>query len=213
MRVLIADDHILIRQALIGLLSNAWPSWIFEEAGSFQAVDDRLSATNIGLLIIDLDMPGMQGGASLLQLRQTYPAVKITVLTSNDGRASIFDCLRAGVHGYFLKADASQQLLLAVQTILAGGVYVPSLLSEIGTDLPDSPQTDPPAPATPPTTPRLTTRQQQVLRLLAEGRSTKEIARILDLGIGTVKVHLSAAYRTLGAHNRVDAVVKNIDPP
>jgi DNA-binding NarL/FixJ family response regulator len=210
MRVLIADDHMLIRQALIGLLKTAWPGWVFEQAGSFQAVKASLDASDIAFLIVDLDMPGMAAADSLRQLRRDYPKIKIAVLTGNDGKSAILDCLRAGIHGYFLKADASQQLLLAVQTILAGGVYVPALLSDIGSDRPDDAAPEPvavirPAPH------RLTTRQQQVLDLVAEGRSTKQIARVLDLGVGTVKVHLSAAYRALGAHNRVDAVVKNSD--
>ena len=208
MHVLVADDHTLIRQALISLLTESWPSWVFGQAGSLLAVRERLDVDPVALLIIDLDMPGMGGSASLRLLRRDYPTVKIAVLTSTDDKSTILDCLSAGVHGYFLKADASQQLLLAVQTILAGGVYLPASLSEIG---PDQVATAavPARPATPAIVPQLTTRQREVMALVAQGRSTKEIARILDLGIGTVKVHLSAAYRALGAQNRVDAVVKS----
>jgi DNA-binding NarL/FixJ family response regulator len=209
MHVLIADDHTLIRQALISLLMQSWPSWIFGQAGSLLAVRERLDADTVALLIIDLDMPGMDGSASLRRLRQDYPSVKIAVLTSTDDKSTILGCLGAGVHGYFLKADASQQLLLAVQTILAGGVYLPASLSEVGAEQSAAAPVPNQQPVPPATVPQLTTRQREVMVLVAQGRSTKEIARILDLGIGTVKVHLSAAYRALGAQNRVDAVVKS----
>jgi DNA-binding NarL/FixJ family response regulator len=211
-RVLIADDHTLIRQGLIGLLGDVFPAWQFREAVDLVSVERELGDADIELLVIDLGMPGMGGRASLRELRVKYPDLKVVVLTGRDDHATILECLAAGVHGYVLKADAAGQMLLAVRTILAGGIYVPSALSQIVHDAGVGHLTSTPAePARVPGSPAgLTGRQQEVLNLLAEGRSTKDIARRLALGVGTVKVHLTGVYRALGARNRTEAVAKAV---
>jgi DNA-binding NarL/FixJ family response regulator len=210
-RVIIADDHMLIRQGLIGLLGDVYPDGEFLQAGDLQDVEQELAAGPVDLLLIDLSMPGMNGAVTLRELREKHPKLLVAVLTGRDDHTTILSCLNAGVHGYILKIDALDQLLIAVRTILAGGVYVPAALSQIiyaaGVEsLVESTQASGPPPAT--SSLGLTARQQEVLDLLAEGRSTKDIARCLSLGIGTVKVHLTGIYRALGARNRTDAVVK-----
>ena len=207
-RILIADDHTLIRQALIGLLSEVFPDWEFRQAGDLHSVERELGDDDVDLLVTDLGMPGMSGRASLRELRVKYPQLRVAVLTSRDDHGTILDCLGAGVHGYILKVDAADQLLLAVRTILAGGIYLPATLSQVIHD------TQPESAALPVPLPMaespagLTGRQQEVLDLLAQGRSTKDIARRMQLGIGTVKVHLTGVYRALGARNRTEAVAK-----
>jgi two-component system nitrate/nitrite response regulator NarL len=210
--VLIADDHSLIRQGLIGLLSDVFPAWQFSEADDLATVQNELENSPPELLVIDLGMPGMSGRTTLRDLRIAHPDLKIAVLTGRDDPQTILDCLSAGVHGYILKVDASDQLLLAVKTILAGGIYVPAALSQImaTAGMERRPEAVQVAPAQPKSMPGLTGRQQEVLELLAEGRSTKDIARRLQLGIGTVKVHLTGVYRALGARNRTEAVAKAI---
>jgi DNA-binding NarL/FixJ family response regulator len=135
-----------------------------------------------------------------------FPGRSFVVLADEDDRTTILECLTAGAQGYILKSATTTQFLRAIDTILCGGVFAPASL------------TNPPfhAPAPPVQADvggsemlmHLTDRQRAVFALLAEGCATKEIARRLNLAIGTVKVHLAAIYRTLGARSRLEAVAK-----
>lgn len=193
---MIADDHALVRRGLIGLLRAHEPGWRFAEAGGLEETLARLAVELPALLVLSLHLPGMRGGLSLRALRAAHPGLRLAVLTGTDDRNTILDCLGAGAHGYMLKSADPEQLLHAVRMVLAGEIYVPPGLASLT------------GPAPPPAPPVLTARQADVLRLLAEGRSTKEIARTLNLGVGTVKVHLAGVYRALGAHSRMEAVVR-----
>jgi DNA-binding NarL/FixJ family response regulator len=168
-----------------------------------ERLDAENKGTGVGLVISDLDLPGMNGDTGIRALRRSYPALRIALLTSTDDWSTIMNCLAAGVHGYLLKSDASEQLVRAIQTIMSGGVYVPPRVS----------QHMPPAgePSDAPVASAmvgLTARQQEVLTLLLDGQSTKDIAKSLNLGIGTVKVHLGGLYRTLAVRNRTEAVAR-----
>ena len=206
MRVLIADDHALLRRGLIELLRGVYPDWDFVQASTLDEATTQLDEIEVNLLILDLKMPGMAGVSTVQMLRAKYPNLNLTVLTGSDDRSMILQCLSAGVHGYILKSAASEQLVHAVETIIAGGVYVPPLLSRVAHEDEIAPMVRDTAPITPNVP--MTGRQLEVLRLLAEGRCTKDIARVLGLGVGTVKVHLAGVYRALGAHSRMEAVVK-----
>jgi len=213
LKVLIADDHAVLRQGLRQLLADENPEYEFAEADGFDAALDTLAGSGGDLLLIDLGMPGIAGADSLRALREAHPATKVAVLTGADDRATILDCLGAGVHGYILKTSPVIEIQHAIATILAGGVYVAPALAQLdGAVAPRPPTTAPDAPQalcaeTGADTLRFTGRQLAVLRLLAEGRSTKDIARDLGLGVGTVKVHLAAIFRALNANNRTEAVV------
>jgi DNA-binding NarL/FixJ family response regulator len=212
LKVLIADDHSLLRQGLRQLLADENPDYEFAEADGFDATLTAL-ADGGDLLLIDLGMPGMVGAESLRALREAYPDTQVAVITGADDRATILQCLGAGVHGYILKSSPVEDIQRAIATILAGGVYVAPSLAQISAGpIPRTTDTESEIPQpigsdTSIDAPRFTSRQLDVLRLLAEGRSTKDIARTLELGPGTVKIHLAAIFRTLHAHNRTEAVV------
>jgi len=208
LKILIADDHALLRQGLRQLLADENPDHEFAEADGFDAALDALATHGGDLLLIDLGMPGMAGADSLRALRESHPATKVAVITGSDDRTTILECLGAGVHGYIVKSSPVEEIQRAIGTILAGGVYVAPSLTQLGGSSPGMPaDATPPPPPLPADAPRFTSRQLDVLRLLAEGRSTKDIARTLELGPGTVKIHLAAIFRALNAHNRTEAVV------
>src|SRR6266851_5935825 len=131
MKVLIADDHELLRQAMRLALSDAQLGLSFAEANGFDAAVEALAADGADLLLIDLSMPGMAGAASLRALRETHPATKIAVLTGADDRSTILECLAAGIHGYIVKSSPTEEIVNAVKTILAGSVYVTAAVAHI----------------------------------------------------------------------------------
>jgi DNA-binding NarL/FixJ family response regulator len=142
------------------------------------------------------------GVAALLRLRQEFPHQKMVVLADTDDRTAILESLGAGVNGYVLKSTTMSQLLRALETVLSGGVFAPAALAGV------APPVHGPQAETSPLLAHLTERQIEVFQLLSEGCATKTIARRLGLAVGTVKVHLAAIYRVLGAHSRIEALAK-----
>ncbi len=199
--VLIADRATLFRHGLRGLLKEHRPDWSCAEADTLEEVTAYLTAEPADLLLFDIHIGGVAG---LQRLRQEYPQQKIVVLSDCNERAAILDSLTAGANGYVLKSTSMSQLLRALEIVLHGGVFAPAAL----------------AGATPaasgnsgettvsPLLAHLTDRQVEVFQLLSEGCSTKTIARRMGLAIGTVKVHLAAIYRVLGAHSRIEALAR-----
>ena len=200
MRAIIADDHALVREGLVAFLRMAEPDWDVRQAGSLEELTELL-LEDTDLVIADLNMPGVHGSGSFASFREANPHVKLAVLTATEDRTMILECLSAGVHGYILKADATTELLTAIKTIVSGGIYVPARLSQLVSKQSAIVQRDTVEPG-------LTKRQREVMELLAKGMSTKSIARQMALGVGTVKVHLAALYRTLDVHSRMEAIVK-----
>jgi DNA-binding NarL/FixJ family response regulator len=197
MRILIAHRFALVGQALVGLLTGRRPAQDVIQATVAADLDRQLQAMQAGLLLIDLGLSGLNGADGLRRLRQQHPTVSIVVLAETEDPATILGCLAAGVHGYVLQSGSMPQLLRALEIVEGGGVFAPAALASAHRAAPS------PAPA--PST--LTERQREVLRLLSDGRPTKAIARELGVAVGTVKVHLAAIYRALGASNRVEALV------
>lgn len=195
----IADDHGMYRMGLSFTLKDRLGFDGVEEAASLDEALAKLGdAGDIALALFDLSMPGMQSAASLAAVRECYPDLPIAVVSGSENRADVLAALAAGVNGFVPKGLRDDDLVAALETILSGAIYVPSSLAQAGG------ATEPAAPAAIDLA-RLTPRQRDVLGLLVEGRSNKEIARALDLGHGTVKIHLAAVFRHLGVSNRAAA--------
>ncbi|KRC05575.1 hypothetical protein ASE06_19910 [Sphingopyxis sp. Root214] len=172
------------------------------EAWDFPSVIARLaSRRSIDLVTIDLGLPGMHKREGLRDLRVKYPDVRVVVVTASRDREMVLDALGAGVHGYIPKDYPVHEMADALLKVLGGQIYVPSFLSDLHARKASIADDDGGAHET-----ALTGRQFEVLNLLAAGRSNKEIARLLSIAEGTVKVHIAAAFRMLGVHNRVSAV-------
>lgn len=193
-RILIADRLALFRHGVMGLLREARPDWACIEAATAEQLHRRIADAHV--LVIDLRMPGL---GSLKQFRQQHPGCRIVAVSESDDRATILDCLSAGASAYLLRDATPAQFLHALDTTRAGGVYAPDALANPTVNVTAAPSVS---------LPQLTERQRDVFQLLVEGCATKTIARRLDLGVGTVKVHLAAIYRTVGAHSRLEAVAK-----
>lgn len=203
---LIADRATLFRRGLVRLLRECRPGWSCAEAGLLDEVQAHLSVEPVDLLLLDLQFVGAQQAIDLRRLRESFPEQRIVVVADSDDRTTILECLAAGANGYILKSTTMTQLLRAIEIVLSGGVYAPATLAGIpptaGIAVVREPESSPLLAS-------LTDRQIDVFNLLSEGCATKTIARRLGLAVGTVKVHLAAIYRIMGAHNRVEAIAKS----
>jgi len=199
MKLLLADDHQMVRLGLKAALAPLGPDVAYVEAESAEgALAAAQAHADLDLVLIDINMPGMGGLEGVRRLRDAHPALPVIACSAAEDGALVRSLLQLGVAGFIPKSDTTRVMLQAVQLVLAGGTYVPPRLMA-------GPDATPGAASGPIAT--LSPRQRDVLRLLAEGKPNKLIARELDISEATVKVHLLALFRALGARNRTEAVV------
>ena len=206
---LIADDDEFFRIALSAILTSRLKfSEVVQTASLDEAVEKLSARDDISLALFDLAMPGMESPASLKAVRDCFENLRVAVVSGSDSRGDVLAALEAGVHGYVLKGLGVNELSQALQLIVDGVIYVPPSIAILPTTMADRP----PAmgrltAASNSTLAALTPRQRDVLALVVEGQSNKEIARSLQLGEGTVKVHMAALFRSLGVKTRTAAAV------
>jgi DNA-binding NarL/FixJ family response regulator len=204
---LVADDDEFFRMALRSILTTQLGfSTVIETASYDEAVERLSEAEDVGLALFDLAMPGMESAASLRAVRECFPGIQAAVVSASTRRADVLLALEAGAHGYVPKSLGVAELARALRAITEGTIFVPAFIAELAAlgGEGGSPLTAGPARSEHPD-PTLTTRQRQVLNHLVAGRSNKEIARALNLGEGTVKVHVAALFRVLGVTSRAAA--------
>jgi DNA-binding NarL/FixJ family response regulator len=201
--VLVADDHAVFRLGLVQLLRRSLKVKRFLEAESFAQVVEHLKDGDVTLTILDLQMPGLAGPKEITRMRRLRPDAQVVVLSASDSRQDILEALAAGAHGYIVKSQNTDQLVDRLRYVLSGEIYVPAVLAELP---PEPAEGTAPNPGTQSEQKTLSSRQRQVLKGLVEGKSNKEIARALNVAEGTVKIHLTAVFRVLGATNRAHAV-------
>ncbi len=198
-RILLADDHPIVRDGLRAILGTQPDFEVVGEAAHGTEVLRQVDALQPDLLLLDLEMPRMDGVETLRQLRAAHPQVRVLVFTAFDTDERIMGALRAGAQGYLLKGTPREELFAAIRIVHDGG----SLLQPIVAAHLIRQVVDPPPPeAHDPLTPR----EHEVLDLLAQGLQNKEIAATLAITQRTVKFHVSAVFHKLGAGNRTEAV-------
>ncbi len=198
-RILLADDHPIVRDGLRAILGTQPDFEVVGEAAHGTEVLRQVDALQPDLLLLDLEMPRMDGVETLRQLRAAHPQVRVLVFTAFDTDERIMGALRAGAQGYLLKGTPREELFAAIRIVHDGG----SLLQPIVAAHLIRQMVDPPSPeAHDPLTPR----EHEVLDLLAQGLQNKEIAAALAITQRTVKFHVSAVFHKLGAGNRTEAV-------
>jgi DNA-binding NarL/FixJ family response regulator len=196
MRVLIADDHPLVRDALARSVRELEAGAEVLEAGDLEALLRLARDGSADLALVDLNMPGMGGVAGVRRLREAAPTLPVVVASGQEDAATIRAVLAAGALGFIPKSERPEVLLGALRLVRAGGMYVPPRLLEAAAN---------PAATTPG---ELTPRQLDVLACLMRGEPNKLIARALGLTEGTVKIHIAAILRVLQARNRTEAVLR-----
>jgi DNA-binding NarL/FixJ family response regulator len=206
-RILIADDHGLYRKGLRSTLEAARPDLQISEADCLDVALIAIEADDrVDLVLIDLYMPGVLSFESLRAARECYPKLRFMVISASDAREDVLGCLGAGLHGFASKLQPDSEIVGAVEQVLNGAIYVPPWLAQ-----PRSFESSRPGLPThlkdQDSFAKLTPRQRDVLPLLAQGMSNKEIARALKIAEATTKIHAAALCRVLGARNRIEAAV------
>jgi DNA-binding NarL/FixJ family response regulator len=202
-RVLIADDHAILREGIRALLRLAEDIEIVGEASDGHEAVLEAKRLDPDVILMDVAMPGLGGLEATLEIRKDNPRVKILVLTQYDDREYVSRFLKAGVSGYLLKKAVGADLVSAIRAAHRGGLVLdPEIAREAfqpsGAAIETAGTVDPYE--------SLTDREKQVLKLVAEGKSNKEIAELLGISVKTAMSHRERMMEKLGAHSRTDLI-------
>lgn len=196
-RILIADDHPVVRDGLATMLNTQPDFDVVGEAGDGAAALDKTRMLRPDILLLDLEMPHMDGLETLRHLREACPETRVLVFTAFDTDERIVGAVQAGVKGYLLKGVPREELFKAIRVIHAGGSLLqPVIASKLMHHMSSQAEQ----------VESLTEREAEVLRLMAQGFANKEIAAELVITERTVKFHVSSILGKLGADNRTEAV-------
>jgi DNA-binding NarL/FixJ family response regulator len=200
-RILIADDHPLVRGALRQAVANTLDGADIIECGGLDEVTKALDANpDVDLVLLDLAMPGVRGYSGLLMLREQYPGAPVVVVSAREERNVIRLCLDFGASGFIPKSTDMETMQAAIRAVLAGDVWAPpdvDLNSPVDRDAAESVRR----------LASLTPQQARVLMMLSEGLLNKQIAYELSVSEATVKAHVSAILQKLGVESRTQAVI------
>jgi DNA-binding NarL/FixJ family response regulator len=202
LRVYLADDHAVVRAGLKALI-NAEPQMeVSGEAGDGRTACQEVQELQPDVVVMDVSMPQMNGAQATAQLKQVCPSVKVLALTVHEDKGYLRLLLEAGASGYMLKRAAAEELIHAIRTVAAGGVYLdPALAGKVVGSF-----VRPPAGRGAPESGDLSDREAEVVRLIAAGHSNKEIASRLGLSVKTVETYKARSMEKLGLDSRADLV-------
>ncbi len=196
-RILIADDHPVVRDGLSAILSTQPDFLVVAGAPDGEQALRLALEVQPDVMLLDLEMPGMDGVEVMRRVRQANPDIQAIVFTAFDTDERILSAVKAGAMGYLLKGAPREEIFRAVRIVSQGGSLLqPLVVSRL---LQQAAGTSPPAP-------ELTRREAEVLDLLAQGKTNKEIAHRLVVSERTVKFHVSSLLKKLGAGNRTEVV-------
>ena len=199
-RVLVADDHPIVRGGIVALLNSADDLTVVGEASTGLEAVALAIELEPDLVLMDLQMPELGGAEATARILDQRPAMRVIVLTTYESDSAILTAIEAGASGYLLKAAPSSEILAGIRSVAAGDVALaPSIAAMIVGRMK--------APATP----TLTARETEVLRLVAQGESNPSIAKTLFLSEATVKTHLLHVFEKLEVSDRTRAVTKAME--
>jgi DNA-binding NarL/FixJ family response regulator len=191
--VMVVDDHPLMRVGITSIVNARSDMTVVAQAGSGEDAVTLFFKHRPDVTLMDLRLPGMSGVDSIRAIREAHPLARFVVLTTYEGDADIHRALEAGAQGYVIKGMPYQTLVEALQRVHKGGRFLPPPIARaLASRMPDS---------------ELSAREQEVLSLLASGKSNKEIASALHITEATVKCHVSAILLRLHVGDRTEAVV------
>jgi two-component system NarL family response regulator len=196
LRILVVDDHFVVRSGLVASLGMEEDLQVVGEASNAAEALEQFRRHQPDLVLMDLRLQGGTGIEATAHLRQEFPAAHVLIFTTFEGDEDIFRALQAGAGGYLLKSSPREELLQAVRTVATGARYLPArvaarLAERIAGDEPSA-------------------RELEVLRLIGQGKSNKEIGVALSIAEDTVKRHVSSLLLKLRVHDRAQATTEGI---
>ena len=190
-RILIADDHPIVREGLAALLNRATDMEVVAEASNGREALKQFLRCRPDIVLVDLRMPEMDGVDAILAIRERAPDARVIVLTTYDGDEDIYRGLRAGAKAYLLKDAPREELMECIRAVQAGRMWIPpDVAAKLATRMGDQ---------------DLTSRELEVLRLMVRGKSNKEIGNSLGVSEGTVKIHVNHILEKLKVSGRTEA--------
>jgi len=209
MRILIGDDHLLFREGLRRLLEQLSADATFKDASTFDEVLAIVKSDEVfNLVLVDLQMPGWRGFSGLEEVCAAVPDTPVVVVSASESQSDVRNALEAGAAGFIPKSSSVRIMLSALNLVFSGGIYLPpaAIHADVAAKATPIPaETEGHAERTGGHS--LTQRQWEVLNCLREGKSNKQIAYELGLSEGTVKIHVTAIFKSLGVKNRTQAVI------
>lgn len=192
-RILLADDHSITVAGIRSLLAREWE--LVGQVGDGRSLVEAALKLRPDLIILDIGMPLLNGIDAAKQLRKVWPEARLLFVTMHGSPMYLREAMRSGASGFLLKSSAAEELLPAVRKVLRGGRYITPALGGNAAEAAQTVSGTSPRPA------GLTDRQREVLQLVAEGRTNKEIGAFLHISVKTVDFHRSKIMRKLGLHS------------
>jgi len=202
-KVLIADDHGIVREGIRMILALHGDIEVVGEAANGQEAVEQAGKLAPDVVLMDISMPGLGGLEAMLEILKVKPGTRVLVLTQYDNTEYIYRFLKSGAAGYVLKKAAGDDLVAAIRAVNQGNSWVdPAIADKVIKGFLNTPGVSEDEALYE----SLSDREKQVLKLIAEGRTTQEIADILRLGVKTIMTHRTTLMEKLGFHNRTDLI-------
>ena len=201
-RIVLADDHALLRHGIKTIIEGGEGMVVVGEASDGLELLEVLKGITSDMVILDISMPGLRGIEATSEIKMIYPEIKVLMLTMHKRKEYFYHALSAGADGYLLKEDTATELFSAIKMIREGGVYVsPFFSAELQEDVARMCRDGGELPVE-----RITTREREVLKLIAEGKSSKEIADLLFISTHTIRHHRANIKRKLNIKKLADLI-------
>ena len=201
-RILIADDHAIVRDGVRALLAAASDLEVVAEASTGTEAIELAASLEPDVVLMDIAMPGLGGLEATIEIRKRVPRTKVVVLSQYGEPEYVRRFLKAGISGYLLKKAAGAELVAAIRAVLRGGLVLDPEIARTAVREPGTPTIE----GVPDAYESLTDREKQVLKLVAEGRSNKEVASLLGISVKTAMSHREHVMDKLNVHSRTDLI-------
>jgi DNA-binding NarL/FixJ family response regulator len=199
-KIIIADDHPLFRQALLGTLKNKLSQTLWLEAQTIAELEQQLKDnSDSDLLLLDLNIPGAHGFSTLIHVRNHFPQIPVVVVSAHEDHNTISKAMGYGAAGFVPKSTPVDDIFTAIMAVLSGEIWLPKLFQNISENVDSTDIADRVA--------SLTQQQYRILMMFAQGLLNKQIAYDLNVSEATIKAHATAIFRKLDVRNRTQAVI------
>lgn len=206
-KIVLADDHVLLRQGIKRIIEGEANLEVVGEVGDGLELIDFLNNNRANLVLLDISMPNVRGIEAIAEVRRSQPGVKVLMLTMHNNKEYLYAAIAAGADGYLLKENSDDELLSAIDQVMLGETYISSsLVSEFSDDLMKFYRKNKKLPFE-----RLTNREREVLKMVAEGNTSREIGDLLNISLRTVEHHRANIMRKMKFRSVADLIKYALD--